>query len=102
MTVTLEVVKDFRRLFEVSNCSLPFIMILNHSYIIKRCKSDIACPSSFSNTDDNGIFIEEPDFSIGGTNVVNGSSRTRDRSLSQGIIGKQATLTFLLKLNNNR
>ena len=77
-------------------------MILNHTYIIKRCKSDIACPSSFSITDDNGIFIEEPDFSIRGTNVVNGSSRTRDRSLSQGIIGKKATLKFMLKLNNNR
>ena len=55
--------------------------------------------SSFSITDDNGIFIEEPDFSIRGTNVVNGSSRTRDRSLSQGIIGKKGTLKFMLKLN---
>ena len=75
-------------------------MILYHTCIIEKCESDIAYPSSFSNTDDNGIFIEEPDFSIGGTNVVNGSSRTRDRSLSQGIIGKKATLKFMLKLNN--
>lgn len=47
----------------------------------------------FCNTDNNGIFIEEPDFSIGGTSLANGTSRTRDKSLSQGIIGNH--LKFL-------
>ena len=59
-------------------------MSLNHNYFIKRCKSDIA--KTFY-ADNNGIFIEEPDFSIGGTNALNGTLRTRDRSLSQGVIG---------------
>ena len=44
----------------------------------------------FFDTGNNGIFIEEPDFSIGGTNALNGTSRARDRSLSQGIIGNKA------------
>ena len=73
-------------------------MSFKHKYCIKTRKFHTAL---FCNTDNNGIFIEEPDFTIGGTNVVNGSSRTRDRSLSQGIIGKKATLKCMVKLNND-
>ena len=62
-------------------------MSLNHNYFIKKCKYHIA---NFFDTGNNGIFIEEPDFSIGGTNALNGTSRARDRSLSQGIIGNKA------------
>ena len=62
-------------------------MRIKHKYCINTRKFHTAL---FCNTDNNGIFIEEPDFSIGGTNALNGTSRTRDRSPSQGIIGKKA------------
>ena len=59
-------------------------MRIKHKYCINTRKFHTAL---FCNTDNNGIFIEEPDFSIGGTSLTNGTSRTRDKSLSQGIIG---------------
>ena len=59
-------------------------MSFKHKYCIKTRKFYTAL---FCNTDNNGIIIEEPDFSIGGTSLVNGTSRTREKSLSQGIIG---------------
>ena len=70
-------------------------MSFKHEYCINTCKFHTAL---FCNTDNNGIFIEEPDFSIGGTNALNGTSRTRDRSLSQGIIGIKS-LKVMFKLN---
>ena len=65
-------------------------MTLQYNYHISKffCKKCCKFQTElFYNTDNNGIFIEEPDFSIGGTSLTNGTSRTRDKSLSQGIIG---------------